>query len=66
MDGRRIGLAFVGLGVAFLLGGLASLVVALFVARGGTQLFLLCVAVPLLGSGLRLVRLGRFGLQSPP
>jgi len=64
MDGRRIGLAFVGLGVAFLLGGLVSLVVALFVP-GGTQVFLLCVAVPLLASGLRLVKLGRFGLQSP-
>jgi hypothetical protein len=61
--GSRIGHVFVGLGGAFLVLGLVSVVVALGGTGGSTQLFLLAIAVPLLVSGLRLVKLGLIGLR---
>ena len=63
-SGRRIGHGFVAVGAVFLVVGSASLVAALVGPEGGQRAFLLCVAVPLLVSGLRVVRLGLIGLRA--
>ena len=62
--GERIGHGFVGVGTAFLVIGLVALVLALTAAHDGLRAFLLCVAVPLTVSGLRLRRLGHLGLRA--
>jgi hypothetical protein len=63
-SGPRIGHWFVGTGAVFLLVGAGSLVAALAGPGGGQRAFLLCVAVPLLVSGLRILRLGLIGLRA--